>query len=130
VIDYTHETLKLYCEWLNRWIEAEGVIEHRYDPSQFTTYDPDNKLWGTTTKPTIIPLDPNIDLHIIEVTDGDEGGPAVLMTIWRHDEICQMTQVFDTMPQEIYNVEHGGFLRVPDPPKDNDLKINPEVTGS
>jgi hypothetical protein len=112
-IDHRVEALHLYCRWLNIWTESEMPDAHIYTPEQFTTYAPERGLYGNTSLETVIPLDELRVLRIMEVNDGDEGGPATLLTIWDDDEIIQMTQHFDGRPQEIYNLEHEGFARVP-----------------
>lgn len=122
MIDHVHEILKLYTEWLNRHMAADpSDTGHRYTPEQFTTYDADRKLFGSHTTPIRIPLDYHmLDLFILDLSDGDDGGPTTLHVMFNRDDdrtkIVHMVQIFDTMPQEIFNAEAGGFQRTPDAP--------------
>lgn len=114
--EVTYPVLDLYCQWLNMWTEAEAVegFHHRYTRDQFLVHDPDRRLWGTTELRSVIPNVSYHDLYIYQVTDGDEGGPAVLYAwIHAHDgHIVYLAQEFDTMVQMIYS-EEDGWLRRP-----------------
>jgi hypothetical protein len=123
MIDHVHEILTLYCEYLNRWMEAdENDTGHRYAPEQFTTYDAERNLFGSITAPIVIPNEYHgLDLYILDMSDGDDGGPTTLHVMFNRDlensKIVHMIQIFDTMPAEIYNTQAGGFQRMPDTPE-------------
>lgn len=112
------KTLEIYCEWLNKWIEAtDESNEHRYDPQQFLVFKPEDKLWGYTHVDYVIPL--YHQLYILSVSDGDEGGPAILYVWVALDaphgfRIVHINQEFDTNVQSIYDDEADPkFLRLP-----------------
>jgi hypothetical protein len=111
--NYLIPILDMYCEWLNRWVESDGVTDHRYTIHDFTITDPDRHLWGQAIVRGVIP---NTDassafprfMVIISCTDGDEGGGHDL-TAWfelntddNTSEIVALCQGFDTNLQFIY----------------------------
>lgn len=94
-------TMDVYCIWLNKWLEADDVSEHRYAPGQFEP----------ATVKAIVPMWDY--LYVFEVSDGDEGGPAELYAWIDNDgSLTHLMQGFDTNVQSIFDREKG-FLNTP-----------------
>lgn len=114
--------VQTYCDWLNHWTTAQGD-DRTYTLEEFGIHS-DNAP-GSDLNPhgwirvgTIITLDEETKLAIIELTDGDEGGPHQL-TLWFKAitkpysetaafpitvgwELTDMLQEFDTLRQLIF----------------------------
>jgi hypothetical protein len=100
-----------YCWWLNEWVRHDAVIDHTYEPRQFTVFDPDNSLYGTSGVLAHAPVGtssafPRVMLWA-SVCDGDDGGPAELSCVFEEAKnswrLIYMVQGFDTFLQELYN---------------------------
>ena len=126
-VNYAIPMLELYCEWLNKWTEAEhtrlGEIDppHHYELHQFMVTDREKNLWGDCNILCVCPngvsgVGPRFHVTIA-CTDGDDGGPTEL-TAWfeiaedNTTEIVAMVQGFDTNLQFIY--EDRQFKNVPE----------------
>jgi hypothetical protein len=102
--------LDLFCQHLNRWIEADELSgKFRYTPERFTTHDASRDLYGSISLPVIVPLEYHgLDCLTFDISDGEEGGPSTLIALVRHDDptnVRSITQVFDTMPSTFYNAD-------------------------
>jgi hypothetical protein len=109
--------LEKYCHWLNLWVRRDSPEGHQhvYTPNQFTDYKPEQRLWGNTT--VVARIDAYYPVFFIHASDGDEGGPCMLVA-WldfSEDEqprVLHLTQEFDTYVQTIYERDwshFGGF---------------------
>lgn len=101
-----HNTLHTYCMWLNTWSHLDEN-PHIYEPEQFLTFDPDNKLYGTWAHVATISM--GDDLWIFNITDGDDGGITELY-VWIDESqgITHIAHCFDTSVQMIW--ADGKFL--------------------
>jgi hypothetical protein len=106
-------TIEKYCNWLNLWMVAEQS-DHRYHPNQFYKYDPKRRLFGQVS--VLSTAKTYYSILVLEVSDGDEGGPAVLVSFLQEGNegwtVHHLVQEFDTNVQSIWDAERG-FLSTP-----------------
>lgn len=116
------EVINHFVEYVNRWWryhDAKGAFEEDpYSYESYTVYDPSRDLYGRvlSTKELKVETGPYTSkVLIMQVTDGDEGGPNDLIAGYQGDygvgiegeELSWIMQVFDTLPALIWTREDG-----------------------
>lgn len=134
-----------YVEYLNVWLEKDEWSRDRpfrYSRDSFTVYAPDRQLWGAYT---VYAFQLNVmngsgafnrAMHVMSLSDGDEGGPTDLLTVFEQTDeakdewdIIYMVQGFDTMLHAIVNeTDHNDLGGTHDVPIDLDRP--PGTSGS
>jgi hypothetical protein len=96
-----------YCEWLNQYQDKPG--DTQYAPEQFLkgfSWYSNTRLLMTTSGNQHLE-NHELMIWVLEVTDGDEGGPAVLTLFWELDRTCTLRPGHADLPGNYYWVNNG-----------------------
>src|SRR5262245_46309647 len=116
------EILEKWVQYYNMWIGYQCLQDGwTFRPTgidQWTVWDPEHDLFGIVhSKRRIAHGDGSSELDfliILEVSDGDEGGPSTLIAGYQgawfgtyESRLSWIVQLFDTMPSYIWSSEEG-----------------------